>query len=112
MCRVMGQRDFFISQITGGIRCPNIAADSFGPHPEITPANIQPAARGASSFHIFFLFFQLAHQRFGGVHPDLRKGPVLYIAKAVVTPELIGIHLAIPADASDTAAGIVAFIPF
>jgi hypothetical protein len=103
-------RYFFIAEIAGRIRCPNIAGHCLSPYPEIAGTDIQPAAGSTPALNVLFLFFKFLHERLGGVGPDFRKGSVFNVSETIMPPELISINFAVPAYASDTPAGIVAFI--
>jgi hypothetical protein len=107
----MRHGNFFIGQVAGRIRGPYVTAYSLSANAEIAAADVQPTAGGAATFNVLLFLLELAQQFIGSIHPDFRKRPVFDIAEAAVTPELISVNLAIPAYASDTPAGIVAFIP-
>src|SRR6056297_131579 len=102
--------DFFIRQIAGRIRRPNISGYGFGPNPEVAAADIQPPAVGAPAGNIGFFVLELFHQRVRQVGPDLGERPCAHIAETPVPPELVRIYLAVPADTADAPSGIVAFV--
>ena len=102
--------DLGIRQIAGRVRRPDIAGDRFGPNPEITGTDVEPAALGAAPFHMPLLLLQFAHEIVGQIGPDFGKWPLSDIAEAEMAPELVGVDLTVPADATNASAGVVTFI--
>ena len=107
-CHVSG--NFIVAEVASRIRGPDVAADRFGPNPEVAAADIQPAAGGAAAFDMALLFFELAQQRLGGVRPDGRKRALANVAETVMAPELVGVNFPIPTDAPDAAARVVPLV--
>ena len=56
------------------------------------------------------LVLELVQQLDVGVVPDLGEGALQHVAEGMVAPELVGMHLAVPGDAADAAAGVVALV--
>ncbi len=44
MRKRVGERDLLVREVAGGVRRPDVAADRFGPHPEVSRTDVQPAA--------------------------------------------------------------------
>lgn len=100
-----------IGQIARRIGRPQIAGGRLGPHPEVAPADVQPAAGGAAPGHVGPLVLELAQHRVAGVGPDLAEGPLAHVAQLQVPPELVRVHLAVPGHAPDAPPRAVALVP-
>src|SRR5664280_3459940 len=100
---------FFIRQITGGIRPPEVAC-RFRPNAEVTAADIQPAAFRAAAVNVFLFILQFHQQFVFFIRPDFAEWLFTNIAQRLVAPELVGINFAVPTYATNTQASAVAFI--
>lgn len=104
------QTDLFVSEVAGGVLGPFVAVVGFGAGAEVAAADVQEAALGTAAAHMGLLVLELVQQLDVGVVPDLGEGALQHVAEGVVAPELVGMHLAVPGDAADAAAGVVALV--
>src|SRR4030042_602625 len=79
-----------------------------GAHAGVAAADIEVVARAAASLDLPGARLETGHERVGGIGPDLRERPVLYVAEAVVPPEGVGMNLAEVVDVGDVHARGVA----
>ena len=105
-------RYLLVDQIAGRIRGPKVTGDSLGPHPEIPSTDIKPLACRATALYEPFLLLQLGHQGIGKIRPDLTEGLFKNITKTIMPPELICMHLAVPADTPDAPSRTVPLVHF
>ena len=85
---------FILLQITARVFSPGVAGNLLCPDAGISIAYLLIMTFTAPAFKRSGALFQTGHQRVGGILPDFREGPVPDIAKMVMPPEGIGMHVA------------------